>query len=100
MRLVGFYDLYRPAGSIPAAIAVVAAGGADATVLEALSLAQRRGWVHPIVTGSGDAIRELAASLQIDLGGFRIIDAADPAGAAVAEVKAGRARTLMKGQIA
>jgi len=42
----------------------------------------------------------LAADLGIDLAGFRIVDAEEPASAAVAEVKAGRAQTLMKGQIA
>jgi len=100
MSLVGFEELYQFADNLAAPIAVVAAGGADATVLEALSLAQRRGWVEPILTGSGDEIRQLAANLQIDLTGIRIVDAEDPAAAAVAEVKAGRAQTLMKGQIA
>ena len=100
MSLVGFDDLYRFADGFPTSIAVVAAGGADPTVLQALSLAQRNGWVEPILTGSTVEIRRLAADLQIDLAGFRIVDADDPASAAVAEVKAGRARTLMKGQIA
>ena len=100
MSLVGFDDLYQFADSLPAPIAVVAAGGADPTVLQALSLAQRRGWVEPVLTGSDREIRQLAADLQIDLTGFRIVDADDPAAAAVAEIKAGRAKTLMKGQIA
>jgi phosphate butyryltransferase len=100
MPLVSFDDLYHFAGVIAAPISVVAAGGADATVLQALSLAAARGWVEPIVTGSDDAIRSLAAKLQIDLTPFRIVDSADPAAAAVAEVRAGRARTLMKGRIA
>ncbi len=100
MALVGFDDLYRFADGLPAPISVVAAGGADATVLQALSLAQRRGWVEPLLTGSSVEIRQLAVDLQIDLAAFRIVDADDPASAAVAEVKAGRAQTLMKGQIA
>jgi phosphotransacetylase len=100
MPLVGFDDLYRFADNLPSAVSVVAAGGADPTVLQALSLAQRRGWVEPVLTGSGNQIRQLASDLQIDLVGFRIIDAEDAAAAAVAEVKAGRAQTLMKGQIA
>ena len=37
MSLVGFDDLYRFADGLPAPISVVAAGGADATVLQALS---------------------------------------------------------------
>jgi phosphotransacetylase len=100
MSLIGFEELYRFADELPAPVSVVAAGGADATVLEALSLAQRRGWVDPVLTGSGGEIRQLADNLQIDLAGFRIVDADDPAAAAVAEIKAGRAQTLMKGQIA
>jgi phosphate butyryltransferase len=100
MPLVTFDDLYSFADGLHAPVSVVAAGGDDATVLEALSLAERRGWVKPILTGCGEKIRALAADLHLDLSQFRIIDAADPASAAVAEVRAGRARTLMKGQIA
>ena len=61
-------------------------------MLQALSLAQRRGWVEPLLTGSSVEIRQLAVDLQIDLAAFRIVDADDPASAAVAEVKAGRRR--------
>src|SRR5580692_4353552 len=100
MSLVGFDDLYRFADSLPAPVSVVAAGGADPTVLQALSLARQRGWVQPVLTGSSQEIKSLAARLKIDLNGFRIVDAEDPAAAAVAEVKAGRAQALMKGQIA
>ena len=100
MSLIGFDDLYRFADELPAPLPVVAAGGADPTVLEALALAHRRGWVEPVLTGRADEIRQLAHDLTIDLTGFRIVDAADAAAAAVAEVRAGRARLLMKGQIA
>lgn len=100
MALVGFDELYQWADALPAPVAVVAAGGADPTVLQALSLAQRRGWVAPILTGVRAEIEQLATDLQIDLTEFRIVDSDDPAVAAVAEVRAGRARTLMKGQIA
>ncbi len=100
MSLIGFEDLYHFADQLPAPRAVVAAGGADPTVLEALSLAQRRGWVEPILTGAVEEMRRLANDLRIDLTGFRLVNADDPAAAAVAEVKAGRAQALMKGQIA
>ena len=100
MSLIGFDDLYQLADNLPTPISVVAAGGADPTVLQALSLAQRRGWINPVLTGKSNEIQQLANDLQIDLTGFRIIDADDPAGAAVAEIQAGRAQTLMKGQIA
>jgi phosphate butyryltransferase len=100
MSLVGFDELYQFADAMPSPVSVVAAGGADPTVLQALSLAQRRGWVAPVLTGIAVEIEQLATDLQIDTTGFRIIDTDDPAGAAVAEIKAGRAQTLMKGQIA
>ena len=100
MSLIGFDDLYRFADGLPRAVPVVAAGGADPTVLEALALAQRRGWVEPVLTGRADEMRQLAHDLSIDLTGFRLVDTDDAAITAVAEVKAGRARLLMKGQIA
>ena len=100
MSLLGFESLYGHADRISQPMPVVAAGGADRTVLEAMSLAQHRGWIRPILAGSHDEIAQLASELRIDLGGFQIIDTSDPAAAAVAEVKAGRARMLMKGQIA
>ncbi len=100
MSLIGFDDLYRFADELPAPLPVVAAGGVDSTVLEALALAHRRGWVEPVLTGRADDIRQLAHDLNIDLTGFRLVDADDAGVAAVAEVKAGRARLLMKGQIA
>lgn len=100
MSLIGFDELYQFADALPSPVAVVAAGGADPTVLQALSLAQRRGWVAPVLTGIAAEIEQLATDLQIDTTGFRIIDTDDPAGTAVAEIKAGRAQSLMKGQIA
>src|SRR5450432_3587403 len=98
MSLLGFSSLYQFADQLASPLPVVAAGGADRTVLEALSIAQRRGWVEPILTGSVADMRSLANDLEIDLEDFRLIDSADPAAAAVGEVKAGRARLLMKGQ--
>ena len=100
MSLLGFVSLYQLADQLTSPLPVVAAGGADRTVLEALSIAQRRGWVKPILTGSLAEMRTLAYDLDIDLDGFQLIDSAEPAHAAVAEVKAGRAKLLMKGQIA
>ncbi|MDX1970847.1 MAG: phosphate acyltransferase [Planctomycetaceae bacterium] len=100
MSLLTFAQLYELADQRQERIPVVAAGGADPTVLEALDSAQRRGWVSPIVTGNQDEIAALAREQSLNLDGFRILHADDPAGAAVAEVKAGRAALLMKGQIA
>jgi phosphate butyryltransferase len=100
MSLYGFSALYQHADQLLSPLPVVAAGGADRTVLEALSMAQRRGWVEPILTGHSAEIQSLAKDLDIDLDDFRLIDSSDPATAAVAEVKSGRAKMLMKGQIA
>ncbi len=100
MSLSSFDDLYRFADALAAPVPVVAAGGADATVMQALAEAERRGWVAPIVTGSAVEIRRLAEDQEIDLARFHIIDCDAPAVAAVAEVRAGRAKMLMKGQIA
>jgi phosphotransacetylase len=97
---MSFESLYRLADRLPAPVPVVAAGGADRTVLEAMSLACRRGWVEPILTGSREDMISLAQSLDIDVSDFRLIHTDDAAAAAVAEVKAGRAKLLMKGQIA
>ena len=100
MSLFGFTSLFQLDDQLPARIPVVAAGGADYTVLESTSLAKRRGWIEPILTGSKVEIESMAKDLDIDLSDFRVIDTEDAAVAAVAEVKAGRARMLMKGQIA
>lgn len=100
MSLLTFAQLYELADQRRERVPVVAAGGADPTVLEALETAQRRGWVSPIVTGNQDEISALAAEKSLQLDGFRLVHADDPAGAAVAEVKAGRAALLLKGQIA
>lgn len=100
MPLVGFESLYRLADELTRPMPVVAAGGADRTVLEAMSQARQRGWIAPILTGVTSEMQKLADELNISLDGFRLIDSDDPAAAAVAEVKAGRACMLMKGQIA
>lgn len=100
MSLYRFEHLFAEADRRHHPFPVVAAGGADQTVLEALHHALLRKWISPILTGSEAEIRQLAKTLEIPLDGFRIVDSADPAAAAVAEVKAGRAACLMKGQIA
>lgn len=100
MSLVGFTSLFQFADQLENPLPVVAAGGADSTVLEAMSLAHRRGWVSPVLTGNVDEIQSLARDLDIDTSDFRLINTDDSAGAAVGEVTSGRARMLMKGQIA
>jgi phosphotransacetylase len=80
-------------------VAVAVAGGAEATVLEALREATDRGWVTPLVAGPEAEVRRLAADRGIRLDGLSILDADDPAAVAVAAVRAGRATLLMKGRV-
>ena len=100
MPLKTFSELYATADQLPSPVPVAVAGGADTTVLQAMELARRRGWVQPILTGGGQAIKERASALEIELESFRLIEEeSDSANLAVQEVKDGRAKLLMKGQI-
>ena len=99
MKLAGFDELFAQADALTRPVGVVAAGGADPTVLEAMQAAQRRGWIEPVVTGDASEIREVARTTGAGLDQFRIIDSATPATAAVSEIRAGRAAILMKGQL-
>jgi len=100
VSLLSFDELYAAADRSATRVPVVAAGGADRTVLEALAEAHRRGWVAPIVTGVESEIRALADAAHVELSPFRIVSSDDAAAAAVGEVRSGRAALLMKGQIA
>ena len=101
MSLDGFDQLHRDADARQSPLPIVAAGGADRTVIEALGQARDRGWVAPVVVGDGAAIRDIAGAIGVDLHGFRVVEAegADVAQAAVAEVRSGRAAMLVKGQV-
>jgi phosphotransacetylase len=104
MSLHGFDRLYANADARGGRVPVAAAGGDDPSVLEALRTAADRGWVAPVVVGPEAAIRKAAEGAGIDLDGFKVIDTGGDgervAEAAVAEVRQGRARMLMKGRIA
>src|SRR5438309_2233665 len=100
MPLPGFDELFATADASRPEVAVVAAGGADVTVLQALVEARQRGWVRPAVTGKRSEIERLAADHGLSLDGVRIVEADEPARAAVDLVRSGEARLLMKGQIA
>jgi phosphate butyryltransferase len=99
MPLPAFDDLFSAADQRSRRIRVAAAGAADLTVLEAVSQAQQRGWIEPILVGSAHEIEQTARDAGIALNAMRIVDSEQPGVAAVAEVRAGRADTLMKGQI-
>lgn len=102
MTLPGFDELYERADRWTGPIGIAVAGGDDPTVLEALLLAAGRGWVRPIVVGPEAEIRATVESLGVSIDGMEIVHAEGDgiAAAAIASVREGRARALMKGQIA
>jgi phosphate butyryltransferase len=100
MPLASFDRLYQLADALREPVPVAVAGGADPTVLEALRIACDRGWVAPRVAGPEADVRRLAAECGLRLDGFTLLNAAEPAPAAVAQVRGGQARLLMKGQLA
>src|SRR4051794_10822444 len=99
MALPSFDELYAVADRRVSRVRVAAAGAADRTVLEALAQASSRGWIEPILIGSEPEIQSVAAAAGIDLTGMRLVDSEQSGAAAVAEIRAGRAEMLMKGQI-
>jgi phosphotransacetylase len=99
MPLLSFDALFEAADARRPRTLVAAAGGADATVLEALRIACDRGWIAPQVVGVEAEVRRVARDCGVALDGFTLVDAAEAAGAAVALVRSGQARLLMKGQI-
>ena len=67
MSLKSFEQLYAAVDQLETPVPVAAAGGADTTVIQALDLARRKGWVSPILTGDIQEIEERAKLLEIDL---------------------------------
>ncbi|MFO1019112.1 MAG: phosphate acyltransferase [Planctomycetales bacterium] len=100
MGLFSFDELYQAADSGRPGVSVIAAGGADATVLQALAEGTRRGWLRGIVTGRRSEIQETAAECGVDLSKLEVIDSESPAETAVEQISLGHAQILMKGQIA
>src|SRR5262245_16138684 len=99
MALDGFEQLYQYADRRSEPIPVVVAGGADPAVLSALRTACDRGWISPLVAGTEADVLAAADAGGISVEGLTIVDTAEPGLAAVEQVRAGRARMLMKGQI-
>jgi phosphotransacetylase len=97
--LPSFDDLYREADRLAARVPVAVAGGADGTVLAALRQAADRAWIGPIVCGQEAEILQVAHDEHVSLAGFDLTNTDQPAQAAVAVVREGRARLLMKGQV-
>lgn len=74
----------------------------DAPVLEAIKVAKERNIADAILVGDEDKIKEIAASIQMDLSGYEIIDEKDiteAARKAVSLVHEGKADMYMKGMI-
>src|ERR1700750_2629399 len=99
MPLAGFNQLYQEADARAERIPVAVAGGENRTVLEAVRLAADRGWITPLVCGRGADIERIAGNHGISLDGLRIVDTPEPAATAVAQVRSGQARMLMKGHV-
>lgn len=100
MSLPSFEELFRTADSRRSRVPVAVAGAADRTVLEAVTEARDRGWTEAILVGAREEIAAVSREANLSLEGFTIVDTPQPGPAAVAEVRAGRAKMLMKGQIA
>jgi phosphotransacetylase len=100
--LPGFDELNHWADDRARGVEVAVVGGDDPTVLAALEAAVRRGWIRPRVVGAEAAVRSLANELCVSVDGIDFVPCApeDAAATAVAEVRSGRARAVMKGQIA
>jgi phosphotransacetylase len=95
-----FDQLAQHADSLSEPVTVAVAGAADLTVLKALRQADDRGWIKAILAGRERDIRRVSNECGVSLHDWTLIDADEPAAAAVALVREGRARMLMKGQIA
>jgi phosphotransacetylase len=100
MPIEGFDALFRAADARHRVVPVAVAGAADVTVLQALRMATDRGWVAPLLIDDKAEVEQLANTNGISLEGMTILDSVNPGRHAVGQVGSGRARLLMKGQIA
>ena len=102
MGIAGFETLFAGADARTEPATIAVAGGDDPTVLEAMTIAAQRRWVRSILVGPQSRIGSVAAAAGIKLDSLEVEHAEGPAIAptAVALVRSGRARALMKGQIA
>lgn len=83
-------------------VGLAVAAAEDHEVLQAVKLAADGGLVQPLLVGNAERIRQVAAEVELDLGGAVVYDAPNPVAAAaqaVALVRSGQAKLLMKGLI-
>jgi phosphotransacetylase len=99
MPLAAIDQLYRSADLVAPRTPIAVVGADEPTVLQAVGQAVERGWITPILCGSKARIREVAEECRADLAGCTVVNTTNPAMAAVAEVRGGRARMLMKGRV-
>ena len=81
---------------------VAVAVAQDDAVLEAVQAAKERNIADAILVGDEDKIKEVAATINMDLSGYEIIDVKDTTEAALTAVKLvhdGKADMYMKGLI-
>lgn len=101
MRFSGFEVLVERAQSLGRARVAVAAA-ADREVLEAVKLAQKAGFIEPVLVGDEERIEELAKLIHLDLQVVDVIHEPGPEAAAhraVDLVAEGKAHFLMKGLV-
>ena len=83
-------------------VAMAVAGADHPVALESARRAAESGAIEPMLIGEADAIRSLAAGAGWDLGGVRVVEAADETGkaaAAAALARGGEAAAIMKGHV-
>jgi phosphotransacetylase/acyl dehydratase len=92
--------LTRAASGTPAMTAVVYP--VDAISLLAAVDAAQAGFIMPVLIGPAARIQTVASAEAVDISGYRLVDAADPAAAAsqaVALARSGEVTMLMKGDL-
>ena len=98
---MGFEDIVSKAcGGVMKKVAVAAAQ--DSAVLEDVVEAKKRGIAEAILVGDEAKIKEIAASMDLDISGFEIIDEPDMVQAALTAVKLaheGKVDMYMKGLV-
>ncbi|MBT8224627.1 MAG: phosphate butyryltransferase [Dactylosporangium sp.] len=101
--MTDFDQLGRRARSRATPRRCAVAGAADATALEAVFHAQRRGWATPVLAGEPAGIRALLGTLGFADEPHTIVACpatGNPAATAVELVRAGRADFVLKGRLA
>jgi len=97
-KFAAFVERVKPLEPVPTAVAHPCSEAAIQAAIEAM----REKIIAPILVGPAEKIREAAAKANVDLAGLRIVDAAhshEAAEKAVALVRSGEARILMKGSL-